>query len=108
VAGPGGAEAVADRDPYGAPSAPLLLGKVTASRRSSWPVTARGTAFRRTASTTAQYWALKQAGVNSVVAIAAVGAIAPWLPPGAVAVPTDLIDYTSAASTPIPTASMPS
>ena len=30
----------------------------------------------------ANLWALKQAGVRSIVAVAAVGAIAPWLPPG--------------------------
>lgn len=42
----------------------------------------------------ANLWALKQAGIKTVVAIAAVGAIAPWLPPGGLAVPLDLIDYT--------------
>lgn len=81
--------------PYGAPSAPLLLGKVygiqaifLARHGEGHRIPPHGINYR------ANMWALKQAGVNSVVAIAAVGAIAPWLPPGAVAVPTDLIDYT--------------
>jgi 5'-methylthioinosine phosphorylase len=42
----------------------------------------------------ANLWALERAGVKSIVAVAAVGAIAPWLPPGGLAVPLDLIDYT--------------
>ncbi|MDE0855651.1 MAG: S-methyl-5'-thioinosine phosphorylase [Nevskia sp.] len=81
--------------PYGAPSAPLLQGKVygiqaifLARHGEGHRIPPHGINYR------ANLWALKQAGVNAVVAIAAVGAIAPWLPPGAVAVPTDLIDYT--------------
>jgi 5'-deoxy-5'-methylthioadenosine phosphorylase len=42
----------------------------------------------------ANLWALKDDGVRSVIAIAAVGGIARTLPPAAVAVPADLIDYT--------------
>lgn len=38
--------------------------------------------------------ALADAGVTQVIAIAAVGAIAPWFAPGEVALPSDLIDYT--------------
>src|SRR3546814_7989369 len=41
----------------------------------------------------ANLWALHQAGVKSVIAIAAVGAMAPWFTPGEIAVPSDLIDY---------------
>ena len=81
--------------PYGAPSAPLLLGKVygiqavfLARHGEGHRIPPHGINYR------ANLWALQQAGVKSIVAIAAVGAIAPWLPPGAVAVPTDLIDYT--------------
>jgi 5'-methylthioinosine phosphorylase len=81
--------------PFGAPSAPLLLGKVygikavfLARHGEGHKIPPHAINYR------ANLWALKQAGVRSVVAIAAVGAIAPWLPPGAVAVPMDLIDYT--------------
>lgn len=42
----------------------------------------------------ANIWALKSAGIRSVVAVAAVGGIARWLPPAQVAVPVDLVDYT--------------
>ena len=81
--------------PYGAPSAPLLQGKVygiqavfLARHGEGHKLPPHGINYR------ANLWALKQAGVKTVVAIAAVGAIAPWLPPGAVAVPFDVIDYT--------------
>jgi 5'-methylthioinosine phosphorylase len=42
----------------------------------------------------ANLWALKNAGVQTVIAIAAVGGIAKNMPPAAVCVPDDLIDYT--------------
>ncbi len=81
--------------PFGAPSAPLLLGKVygiqavfLARHGEGHRIPPHAINYR------ANIWALHQAGVNAVVAIAAVGAIAPWLPPGAVGVPSDLIDYT--------------
>lgn len=41
----------------------------------------------------ANLWALHAAGVRSVIAVAAVGGICPDLPPGGLAVPHDLIDY---------------
>lgn len=81
--------------PFGPPSAPLLLGKVygikaifLARHGEGHKIPPHGINYR------ANLWALKHAGVQSVVAIAAVGGIAPWLPPGAVAVPVDIIDYT--------------
>jgi len=81
--------------PYGAPSAPLLLGKVygiqalfLARHGEGHRIPPHAINYR------ANLWALKQAGARTIVAIAAVGAIAPWLPPGTVAVPADLIDYT--------------
>lgn len=42
----------------------------------------------------ANLWALKDAGVQQVIAIAAVGAIAEWFAPGEIALPRDLVDYT--------------
>lgn len=42
----------------------------------------------------ANLWALKQIGVTRVIAVAAVGGIAPDLPPGRLAIPDQIIDYT--------------
>lgn len=42
----------------------------------------------------ANIWALKDVGVARVIAVAAVGGIAGDMPPGALAVPDQLIDYT--------------
>lgn len=81
--------------PYGAPSAPLLHGRIhgihavfLARHGEAHALAPHQVNYR------ANLWALKQAGVHSVVAVAAVGGIARWLPPAQVAVPADLIDYT--------------
>ncbi|MGH8541799.1 MAG: S-methyl-5'-thioinosine phosphorylase, partial [Stenotrophobium sp.] len=83
------------KTPYGKPSAPLLLGKVYGMRAIFLARHGEGHKIPPHAiNYRANLWALREAGVQSVVAIAAVGAIAPWMPPGGVAVPSDLIDYT--------------
>jgi 5'-deoxy-5'-methylthioadenosine phosphorylase len=81
--------------PYGTPSAPLLLGRVygieavfLARHGDGHKLPPHAINYR------ANLWALREAGVGTIVAIAAVGGIAPWLPPGAVAAPVDVIDYT--------------
>lgn len=81
--------------PYGNPSAPLLHGRIhgihaifLARHGEAHTVAPHQINYR------ANLWALKQAGVHSIVAVAAVGGIARWLPPAQVAVPADLIDYT--------------
>lgn len=81
--------------PYGAPSAPVLDGKVYGIRAlflarhgEGHKVPPHAINYR------ANIWALQKLGVKDIVAIAAVGGIAPWFPPGGVAVPSDLIDYT--------------
>jgi len=81
--------------PYGAPSAPLLLGKVHGT--SALFLARHGQGHKlppHRINYRANLWALKQAGVQSVVAIAAVGGIAHWFAPGTVAIADDLIDYT--------------
>lgn len=84
------------KTPYGAPSAPLLVGKVYGIRAVFLARHGEGHKIPPHAiNYRANLWALRESGVQSVVAIGAVGAIAPWFPPGAVAVPDDLIDYTS-------------
>jgi len=81
--------------PYGKPSAPLLVGRIygvdvvfLARHGEPHKLAPHAINYR------ANIAALKQAGIRSVVAIAAVGGIAPWFPPGAVAVPVDIVDYT--------------
>lgn len=81
--------------PYGAPSAPLLEGRVYGTRAIFLARHGEGHKLPPHAiNYRANIWALREAGVESVVAIAAVGAIATWFEPGAVAVPQDIIDYT--------------
>src|SRR2546430_9751093 len=81
--------------PYGAPSAPLLVGKIhgveaifLARHGEGHKLPPHAINYR------ANIWALRDAGVKNVVAIAAVGGISSSLPPGGLAAPTDLIDYT--------------
>lgn len=82
--------------PYGAPSAPLLVGKVYGIRAVFLARHGEGHKIPPHAiNYRANLWALREAGVKSIVAIAAVGGIAPWFPPAGVCVPHDLIDYTS-------------
>jgi 5'-methylthioinosine phosphorylase len=81
--------------PYGAPSAPLLLGRIGHSP--AWFLARHGEGHKlppHAINYRANLWALQQVGVRRVVAIAAVGAIADWFAPGEIAVPDDVIDYT--------------
>ena len=81
--------------PYGAPSAPLLEGRVYGTRAIFLARHGEGHKIPpHCINYRANLWALRELGVQQVVAIAAVGAIAPWFAPGAIAVPDDLIDYT--------------
>ncbi|GAC1628936.1 MAG: hypothetical protein NVS9B10_19450 [Nevskia sp.] len=89
------AERMTIATPYGAPSAPLLRGRVygveaifLARHGEGHKVPPHAINYR------ANLWALREAGVQQIVAIGAVGAIAGWFAPGSVAVPSDLIDYT--------------
>ncbi|NGY04459.1 S-methyl-5'-thioinosine phosphorylase [Solimonas terrae] len=80
--------------PYGAASAPLLEGRVYGTRAIF--LARHGEGHRippHCINYRANLWALHHAGVRSVIAIAAVGAMAPWFAPGEIAVPSDLIDY---------------
>ncbi len=81
--------------PYGAASAPLLEGTVYGTRAIFLARHGEGHKIPPHAiNYRANLWALQQAGVRSVIAIAAVGGIADWFAPGEVAVPDDVIDYT--------------
>lgn len=81
--------------PYGAPSAPLIYGRVDG--HPALFLARHGPGHRiapHCINYRANLWALHAAGVREVVAISAVGAIAPWFEPGRIALPIDLIDYT--------------
>lgn len=81
--------------PYGKPSAPLLRGRVAGAEAIFLARHGEGHKLPPHAiNYRANLRALKDTGVHCVVAIAAVGAIAPWFAPGEVAVPDDLIDHT--------------
>lgn len=81
--------------PYGEPSAPLVRGRIgghevvfLARHGPEHSVPPHRINYR------ANLWALHAAGVESVVAVAAVGGIADEPAPGGLAVPDQLIDYT--------------
>lgn len=81
--------------PFGEPSAPLLSGRFHGARvlflarhGPDHAIAPHRINYR------ANLWALRQAGAHSVVAVCAVGGIAPWMAPGQLAAPVDLIDYT--------------
>jgi 5'-methylthioinosine phosphorylase len=89
-------EAVAISTPWGAPSAPLRSGSLDGARviflprHGQPPVIAPHEINYR-----ANLWALREAGVRCVLAVATVGGIAEGLEPGSLVVPDQLIDYTS-------------
>lgn len=81
--------------PYGAPSAPLVFGRLGGTpivflRRHG--VNHQFAPHR--VPSRANLWALKQAGVKGIIAVATVGGISPDMGPGAIALPDQLIDYT--------------
>lgn len=81
--------------PYGAPSAPLLEGRVYGVR--AYFLARHGEGHKlppHLINYRANLKALQQVGVTDVIAIAAVGGIAEWFAPGDVALPDDVIDYT--------------
>ncbi len=81
--------------PYGAPSAPLVFGRLGGTpivflRRHG--VNHQFAPHR--VPSRANLWALKQAGVKGIIAVATVGGISSDMGPGAIALPDQLIDYT--------------
>lgn len=81
--------------PYGEPTAPLTYGRVSGCDVIFLPRHGEGHKVPpHLINYRANLWALKDAGVRSVIAIAAVGGIARAMKPAAVAVPDDVIDYT--------------
>jgi len=90
---------VAEREtpdtPYGEPSAPLLYGELNgkpvvflARHGEQYTIPPHRINYR------ANLWALKHSGAEQVVAVAAVGGVSADMPPGRLAFPDQLIDYT--------------
>jgi 5'-methylthioinosine phosphorylase len=81
--------------PYGETSAPLIYGKLAGEELIFLPrhgyshtIPAHRVNYR------ANLWALRQVGVENVIAVAAVGGICKELIPGRLAIPDQVIDYT--------------
>lgn len=90
---------VTDREvvdtPWGAPSAPIVRGELAG--RSIAFLTRHGSPPRippHKVNYRANIWALKQLGIERIVAVAAVGGIHEAFPPTAIAIPDQIVDYT--------------
>ncbi len=81
--------------PYGAPSAPLQKGLLQGRPIAFMPRHGVGHRLAPHAiNYRANIWAMREAGIKAVVAVAAVGSMRKDFSPGAIAVPNQLIDYT--------------
>ncbi len=83
------------KTPYGEPSSPLTFGKLNgvnlvfmARHGYGHRIPPHRINYR------ANIWAFKEAGVTDIIAVAAVGSINRNIPPGSLALPEQLIDYT--------------
>src|SRR5690606_38399642 len=84
------------KTPYGAPSSPLLTVEVAGVRALCIARHGESHAFApHEINYRANIWALAESGVRRCIALNTVGAIGPELLPGGLAVPQQLIDYTS-------------
>ncbi len=81
--------------PYGEPSGPLTFGTLNGTEIVFLPRHgAQHTIPPHQVNYRANIWALNNAGMDTVVAIAAVGGITPSMAPGVLAIPDQIIDYT--------------
>ena len=81
--------------PYGVPSGPLTHGILNKRDVIFLPRHGYGhTIPPHKINYRANIWALKRAGVDKILAVAAVGGINPNTPPGGLVVPDQIIDYT--------------
>jgi 5'-methylthioinosine phosphorylase len=84
------------RTPYGEPSAPMVFGELAGREAVFLPRHGAGhTIPPHDVNYRANIWALKQTGVNNVVAVNAVGGISSgYMTPGSLVIPDQIIDYT--------------
>lgn len=81
--------------PFGEPSSELLIGDYAGNEIVFLPRHGKGHRIPpHKINYRANIWALKQAGVEQVIAVAAVGGIREDMGPGVLAVPDQIIDYT--------------
>lgn len=86
---------IAVETPYGTPSAPIVVGRFHGVRALFLARHGKAHAIApHRINYRANIDALARCGASTVVAVAAVGAIAPILVPGSIGVPADLVDYT--------------
>ncbi len=82
--------------PFGEPSAPVTFGRLNGIEIAFLPRHGAGhTIPPHQINYRANIWALKHMGVQQVVAMAAVGGITEEMAPGRIAIPDQIIDYTS-------------
>lgn len=80
--------------PYGAPSAPFLIGEINGKEIVFLARHGNPHAIApHKINYCANIWGLKHLGVSEIVAVAAVGGITAAMPPGQLAVPDQIIDY---------------
>jgi len=84
------------RTPYGEPSAPMVFGQLGGQEAVFLPRHGAGhTIPPHEVNYRANIWAIKQTGVDKVIAVNAVGGISPeYLASGTLVVPDQIIDYT--------------
>lgn len=83
------------RTPFGEPSCPLTFGRIAGRNVVFLARHGYGHSLApHEINYRANIWALAEQKVRGIVAIGSVGGIAPDLPPGAVALPDQLLDYT--------------
>ncbi len=83
------------RTPYGEPSAPLVIGELGGKEIVFLPRHGHGhTIPPHMVNYRANIWALRDMGIQSVIAVAAVGGIRADMQPGQLAFPDQIIDYT--------------
>jgi 5'-deoxy-5'-methylthioadenosine phosphorylase len=84
------------RTPFGEPSAPLVYGHLGGQRAVFLARHGHGhTIPPHEVNYRANIWALKEAGASHVIAVNAVGGITPDMTSGRLAIPDQIIDYTS-------------
>lgn len=84
------------KTPYGEPSSPVFTVRIGAARVACIARHGEGHVFApHEVNYRANLWALQQRGIRMVLGVNTVGAIAAELKPGELAVPDQLIDYTS-------------
>lgn len=80
--------------PYGSSSAPLSMGEFSGSPVAFLPRHGQGHRLAPHAiNYRANIWALREAGVRKLIAVAAVGGIREDMQPGCIAIPDQIIDY---------------